>query len=311
MAGAGVEVGGAREAIHGHGCRAVGGGAVAELAAVVRPPAPCRAVAEERTGVLGAGRDQGHPGESGDDEWDGRRRWSAHAELAAVVRPPAGDRAVVGQGARVRSTAGDRHRAGEGGHGDRLKGVGRGAVAHLAVIVGAPAPDRPNVIERARVALPGGDLRRVHEPGDDHGHVGTRGCTGGRLTPCVRSPTGDATVVEPSAAELLTGDDGRDPGRRAAGDERRRQSGEHHRRREPADVAHAVLPPSPAAAEAGWRTLLTVGSVAGGRSRANCRRSSSSYPKESSVARLTVKPWPVAVWVHVTPLSALVHSMPS
>src|SRR5262249_55060425 len=138
--------------------------AVAELAAVVEPPAP-HAVAAHRAGVRLPGRSGchavGHLARR--HHAAGRARC---ADLAALVLAPAPQRAAD-QRAGMSAAEGERGGgAGQTLDHDRHDALELRRIAELAVIVTAPAPDAAVAEPGARVLEAGCDLDGIDEPAD-------------------------------------------------------------------------------------------------------------------------------------------------
>jgi hypothetical protein len=128
----------------GDGDGTIGGGAVAELAELVVPPAQHRAGGGEGARVVqarGDGTDAGGQALHADGDVAGHR--GVVAELAVAVVPPADDGAGGGDGARVVQARGDREDAGgQALNGDRDGALGDGAVAELSESVVPPTQHR-------------------------------------------------------------------------------------------------------------------------------------------------------------------------
>src|SRR5207244_9502817 len=97
---------------HPHGGERPRAGPVAELPFRVPAPAPHRAVAKERAGVVAPAADGGDTGESAHPHGGGRTAPRPIAELPVVVPPPALHRAVREERTGVIRTSGDGVRAG-------------------------------------------------------------------------------------------------------------------------------------------------------------------------------------------------------
>ncbi len=161
---------------HIHRSSAIGHTAIAELAEDVFTPALDRAGIEQRTGVIGAGRNSGNAGgKPGDVHRSIAIVRTAVAELTLPVTTPAPDRAGIEQRAGVTSPGRDSGNAGgksEDVH--RSIAIVRTAIADLAVFAVAPALDRAGIEQRAGVIgakRKGGNAGG--KPGDVHRSIAT------------------------------------------------------------------------------------------------------------------------------------------
>ena len=183
-----------------HGLGALGSSAVPQLAVVVHPPCPDRAVVLQGQGVIPSPRDGGNADQGSASATGhlylhglgarGRISSSAIPQLAVAVRPPCPDRAAVlhGQGVRrPRRDGGDAAQGTGTGTGHlylhSLGALGSSAVPQLAIIVIPRCPDRTVVLQGQGVKLPPRNLRLHSRRKGGNGESGQKDRTSDECQP--------------------------------------------------------------------------------------------------------------------------------
>ena len=165
--------------------------AIAQLAVVVPPPGPDRAVALQGQAVTVTGGEGDHPRQAAD-----RHRGQAVSGAAAVPVPPPGpDRAIALQGQAVIVTGGEGDHTRQAADLDRGYAASGAAITQLAVVVSPPGPDRAIALQGQAVRVAGGEGDHTRQAADLHRGRAVGGAAIAQLAVLVIPPGPDCAVA--------------------------------------------------------------------------------------------------------------------